>query len=281
MDPQDAARQSDHFDPAATGAALIGTRFANRLEHFPLVNSTSTMLLEAAAAGAAEGTAYLADEQSAGRGRGGHGWHSAPADGLYLSALVRPALYLRDALLLSLATGLAARQAIHALTALELDLRWPNDLMLHGKKLGGILVETAVEPGPDPLLRYAVIGIGINLRHTEFPPELAGVATSLALESDQRISRGALVTAFLRALDLELTRLESSDGHASLLARFAAESTWVRGKRVHVPEQGGYAGVTAGLDERGYLLVRADDGTKRTVLSGGVREAGSTAPSSL
>jgi BirA family biotin operon repressor/biotin-[acetyl-CoA-carboxylase] ligase len=249
-------------------AALIGTRFAASLQHFASVDSTNTLLLAAAANGAPEGTVYLADEQTAGRGRGGHAWHSAPGDGLYLSVLAKPSLHLREALWISLATGLAAQSAIHSLTNLSIDLRWPNDLLLAEKKLGGILVETAVEP--DARLRYAVIGIGINLGHTAFPAELAPLATSLRIATGQTIPRQTLLIALLRALDYELTQLEAND--ATLLQRFTVASTWVRGKRVQVPEQGGYTGTTAGLNPEGFLVVDADDSTQRTVLSGGVRE---------
>jgi BirA family biotin operon repressor/biotin-[acetyl-CoA-carboxylase] ligase len=254
-------------------AALVGTRFASHLQHFASVDSTNTLLLEAAANGAPEGTVYLADEQTAGRGRGGHAWHSAPGTlqepaGLYLSVLAKPSLHLREALWISLATGLAAQSALRTITQLNIDIRWPNDLLLSDKKLGGILVETAVEP--DATLRYAVIGIGINLNHASFPSELAPLATSLRIATGQIISRQALLLALLRALDYELTQLEAND--TTLLERFTSASTWVSGKRVQVPEQGGYTGTTAGLDPQGFLVVNADDGTQRTVLSGGVRE---------
>jgi BirA family biotin operon repressor/biotin-[acetyl-CoA-carboxylase] ligase len=280
----------DQIDIAHVRSALVGTRFAAHLRHFPSVASTSTLLLEGAASGAPEGTVTIADEQTAGRGRGSHAWHSSPGEGLYVSILVRPALRLHDALLLSLATGLAVQQAVletTTLTADSLDLRWPNDLMLRDpatdieRKLGGILVETAVEPGHHPLLRYAVIGIGLNVHHTAFPLDLADQATSLHLAITHNLTptpppllRAPLLIAILRHLDLELLDLESTSPAArqALLARFAAASTWVRGKRVHVPEQGGYTGTTAGLDPRGFLLVDADDGHRRTVLSGGVRE---------
>jgi BirA family biotin operon repressor/biotin-[acetyl-CoA-carboxylase] ligase len=249
-------------------AALVGTRFASHLHHFASVDSTNTLLLEAAANGAPEGTVYIADGQTAGRGRGGHAWHSAPGDGLYLSVLAKPSLYLREALWISLATGLAAQSAIRSLTGVSIDIRWPNDLLLADKKLGGILVETAVEP--DATLRYAVIGLGINLNHQAFPDELTSLATSLRIATGQTISRQSLLLALLRALDYELTQLEANN--TTLLERFTAVSTWVSGKRVQVPEQGGYTGTTAGLDPQGFLLVNADDGTQRTVLSGGVRE---------
>jgi BirA family biotin operon repressor/biotin-[acetyl-CoA-carboxylase] ligase len=271
------------LNPAALRAALVGTRFAAHLHHFPTAESTNTLLLEAAANGAPEGTVYLADEQTAGRGRGGHTWHSEPGDGLYLSVLAKPALPLREALWISLATGLAAKCAIRTATGLTIDIRWPNDLLLHNKKLGGILVETAVNPGEAPLLRYAVIGIGLNINYESFPPELSSIATSLRIATGQPQSRNTLLIALLRALDFELTQLEAHQPdlptqQPDLLDRFTAASTWVRGKRVHVPEQGGYTGTTAGLNLNGYLLVDADDHTQRTVLSGGVREANEPAP---
>jgi BirA family biotin operon repressor/biotin-[acetyl-CoA-carboxylase] ligase len=264
-----AATMQDPINLVELRSALIGTRFAAHLQHFESVGSTNTLLLEAAASGAPEGSVYIADEQTAGRGRGGHAWHSSPGEGLYLSVLAKPSLHLREALWISLATGIAAQAAIFSTTGLKIDLRWPNDLLLDEKKLGGILVETAVEPDSDATLRYAVIGMGINLNHAAFPADLAALATSLRVATGEIQSRQALLLALLRALDYELTQLEE---HApDLLDRFTAASTWVRGKRVHVPEQGGYTGVTAGLDERGFLLVDADDGTQRTVLSGGVR----------
>jgi BirA family transcriptional regulator, biotin operon repressor / biotin---[acetyl-CoA-carboxylase] ligase len=256
--------------------ALIGTRFSAHLHHFAVVDSTNTQLLAAAAEGAPEGTVYIADEQTAGRGRGGHSWHSDPGDGLYLSVLARPSLRLREALILSLAAGLAAQSAVLTTACVRVDLRWPNDLMIGSQKVGGILVETSAGSGSDAQLHYAVIGIGINLNHERFPSELYPLATSLRLVTTKTQDRQALVIALLRALDHELTLLEDDAAAATadkpLLERFTTSSDWVRGRRVQVPEQGGYTGTTAGLDAHGFLLVNADDGTQRTVLSGGVRD---------
>ncbi len=257
---------------AAMRQALVGTRFSGKLRHFASVDSTNTRLLADAAAGAPEGTVYVADEQTSGRGRGGHQWVSPPGDGLYVSALVRLALPLREALWISLATGLAAQQSVREAAAIGLDIRWPNDLLLTTaagvRKVGGILVETALGA---QALRYAVIGVGLNLNHATLPEEIAAIATSLRIAAGHQVSREAVLIALLRTLDLELKRLE--DGAGDLLDRFTAASTWVRGKRVAVAEGGGYTGVTEGLNADGFLRVRADDGTRRTVLSGGVREA--------
>jgi len=258
----------EEFDLTTIRRALTGTRFARHLQHFASVGSTNTLLFAAAAEGAPEGTVYVADEQTAGRGRGGHEWHSAAGDGLYVSALVRLPLPLQQALLVSLAAGLAAQRAIRQVAALDADIRWPNDILIGSRKCGGILVESAVE---GETMRYAVIGIGININHAELPSDIAGIATSLRIEAGRNVSRATILIELLRALDLELTRLE--EGGNDLLDRFTSASTWVKGKRVHVSEAGGYTGVTDGIDPHGFLQVTDDDGVRHKVLSGGVREA--------
>lgn len=266
------------FDLEQVREALAGTRFSRRIQHFESVGSTSTIALEAAQAGAGEG-AWIADEQTAGRGRGNHSWHSVAGDGLYVSALVKPSIPARNALPISLAAGLAARSAIADVTGAVIDIRWPNDLLIGARKCGGILVETAISPeasGSPAMLRYAIIGIGINLNHSSFPEELANAATSLRRETGSFVSREHLLIALLKQIDEEMTllvhSLQSTGEGPGIYARFAQASTWVQGKRVHVAEAGGYTGVTAGIDSQGFLLVDADDGTRRTVLSGGVRE---------
>ena len=264
-----ASPASLRFDLSAVEAGIAHTRFARLVQHFPSTPSTSTLALEAAQAGTPGGV-WVADEQTAGRGRGGHTWHSAPGDGLYVSVLVRPSLPLARALWLSLATGLAAQAAIALVTGLTPDIRWPNDLLLSGKKCGGILVETAIDAQTEPAaLRYAVIGIGINVNHAAFPPELAAVATSLYQQTSETCSRERLLSHLLITLDSELQLLQSDPN--MLLDRFAQSSTWITGKCVHVGEDEGYTGTTAGLNPDGFLLIDGDDGHRHTVLSGGVR----------
>lgn len=208
-------------------------------------------------------------------------WHSAAGDGLYVSALVTPQIPSSHAMKIPLATGLAARAAVIETTGLDADIRWPNDLMFGEKKFGGILVESASESagvaGREPKLRYAVIGIGINVNQTAFPPELASRATSLSIESGRSFSREPLLAALLRHLDEELARLDAAyrgrENGPDIQRRFAAVSSWAAGKRVRVEEGGGYTGITRGLNVDGFLLVEDDAGVLRTVLSGGVRSA--------
>ena len=255
---------------------LAGTWFSGRVMHFPSVASTSLLALDAALSGA-RGGVYVADEQTAGRGRGDHKWNSTQLDGLYMSALVTPPIPMDMALWLPLATALAAQTAIREVTGLEVDIRWPNDLLLNDRKCAGILVESTsmtADPGTSPMLRYAVIGVGININQKSFPPDLDTVATSLRIAGGAA-TREVLLVALLRALDYEIRSLieqyRGTWNGLGLLERFAAASSWVRGKRVHVAEGGGYTGVTDGLDARGFLRVTGEDGVLRTVLSGGVR----------
>jgi BirA family biotin operon repressor/biotin-[acetyl-CoA-carboxylase] ligase len=268
----------DLFDLPSVAAAIANTVFADNLQHFPSVGSTNVLALEAAQSGAAHGSVWVADEQTAGRGRSDHRWHSPGGEGMYVSVLLRPQMALADALWLSLATALAARTAIGTVTELIPDIRWPNDLLIGNKKCGGILVETsavAFQPDTPPMVRYAIIGIGINVNQQSFPAELQVIATSLLRESGRKWPREPILIEFLRALENEILWLEAElRGHAigaGLLDRFAAASSWVRGKRVRVEEAGGYTGVTDGLDASGFLRVAGDDGTLHTVLSGGVR----------
>ncbi|WP_263381900.1 biotin--[acetyl-CoA-carboxylase] ligase [Granulicella arctica] len=269
MPPSSAAT----FDVTAVESAIANTQFAGLVQHFPSVGSTSTLALEAAQSGT-KGGVWTADEQTAGRGRGGHAWHSTAGDGLYVSILVQPRIALAQALKLSLATGLAAQSAIAETTGMQPDIRWPNDLLLNTRKCGGILVETAIAPqaADEPaMLRYAVIGIGINVNHADFPPDLATLATSLRRETGTPWPREPLLAALLRALDHEIHLL--ADANDDLLERFANASSWVRGKRVRVGEAESYTGVTCGLNAEGFLMIEGDDGKRHTVLSGGVRPA--------
>jgi len=256
------------YDLAALNKALRGTPFEGKLHHFPVIDSTSATALAAANAGAPAGSVYFADEQTAGRGRGGHSWHSAAGDGLYVSVLLRPRLAPAAALKISLATGLGAQAAILKTCGLLTDIRWPNDLMLDGRKCGGILVDTAAT-GEATQLRHVVIGVGINVNHEAFPEDLRHLATSLRIESGKAQNLQELLITLLQALAAEMAALEAG---GEVLARFAAASSWVRGKRVHVEDAGGYTGVTNGLDVHGFLRILTESGAERLVLSGGVRE---------
>jgi BirA family transcriptional regulator, biotin operon repressor / biotin---[acetyl-CoA-carboxylase] ligase len=217
-----------------------------RIDYYPSIDSTMR-----AAAALPRGSVVIADEQTAGQGRHGHSWHSAPRAGIYCSIVLDPAPAL------TLAIGLATVEAISEATGIACDLRWPNDVMLDGKKCAGILVQLIDDT--------AIAGIGINVNHAEFPPDLAKEATSLRIHAARDLSREAILTFLLPAVEryaaIELEQV---------LDLFANASSYVSGRRVFVND---IQGVTAGLDAAGFLKVRQDDGTVTLILAGGVRAA--------
>lgn len=216
------------------------------------IDSTMIEAARLAAEGCPSGTIVGADEQTAGQGRLGRHWHSSPGDGLYVSFIVRVShLPAR-----TLAAGLAARAAIAEITGVQCDLRWPNDLLARGRKLAGILVNS--EPSA------LVIGIGINLNHQSFPPDLAPIATSLAIESGHPVHRDTLLPALAAQIDDWLPR-----DPAEVIAEFQRVSSYAWGRRVTADDS--LTGITAGLDPTGFLLLRKDNGEVVRVLAGNVR----------
>jgi BirA family biotin operon repressor/biotin-[acetyl-CoA-carboxylase] ligase len=210
----------------------------------------------------------LSDEQLAGRGRGDHGWISAAGEGLYVSVLLRPRFPAASLPFLPLAAGLAAADAIRAVSSLEVDLRWPNDLLIGPRKTGGILVEAGTNSKSLP---HAVVGIGINVHQRTFPPDLATPATSLDLETNRHIARQDLLVALLKSLEQEVLALGVPDAAREVAARVEKASTWMRGRRVEVHGPQACNGVTAGLDENGFLRVETAEGLV-IVQTGGLRE---------
>ncbi len=261
------------FDLAALDAALAGTIFAGKQQYARVTGSTNADAVEAARHGAPHGSVYFADEQRAGRGRGDHRWESAAGEGLYVSVLLRPRFPAARLPLLPLAAGLAAAGAIRAVCALTVDLRWPNDLLIGARKVVGILAE-AIHAANSPHHAVAV-GIGINVHQRAFSPELATPATSLDLESGRRIARQELLVALLQSLEREARALEEPGAASKLIARVEAASTWMRGRAVEVHGPQACSGVTAGLDENGFLRVTTAQGSV-TVQTGGLRASGAT-----
>lgn len=255
--------------PEMVAPVVNGTIFAKQIHHYYKIGSTNTEAMRAAEEGAPEGSVFLAEEQLAGRGRGAHTWHSARSTGIYCSAILRPAMPPSDVLIFSLAAGLAVRTAVAEIAPqLEPDLKWPNDLLLGGRKFCGILTEMNSEATQ---VRHLVVGIGINVNQAKFPAELREIATSLRIETGTEWSRVELCGALLKSLDREYRALANDpQTRQSILRRFEASSTSVRGQKISVEENSDLNGITEGLDGRGFLQVRSAQGL-RTVLSGTVR----------
>jgi BirA family biotin operon repressor/biotin-[acetyl-CoA-carboxylase] ligase len=255
--------------PDMLASLIKRTIFSKNIHHYYKVGSTNLAAMDAAAAGAPEGTVFLAEQQTAGRGRGAHTWESPQSTGIYCSLVLRPALPPSDALILSLAAGLAVHAAVQEVDArVNPDLKWPNDPLIDGKKFCGILTEMNAEA---TRVRYLVVGIGINVNQASFPVDLREVATSLRMVTGSEWSRVELCAALLKSFDREYRDLlEKPGAHDSILERFQEHSSYAHGKAVRIEENDGFEGITEGLDSRGFLLVRTARGLK-TVLSGTVR----------
>jgi BirA family biotin operon repressor/biotin-[acetyl-CoA-carboxylase] ligase len=216
-----------------------------------------------ASEGCESGTVVGAEEQTAGQGRYGRHWHSEPALGLYQSIVLRHQLSALALPVVTLALGLAVAEAIHKTTDLVCDLRWPNDVLLAGKKCCGILTQFD---------GHAVIaGIGLNVNHASFPPEIAGVATSLRIAGAREYSREQILIQLLTSVDV-YSLLLMEQGPPPILEMFSRASSYVSGRRVAVDQDGKVLrGTTEGLDATGFLILREDTGRRTLILAGGVR----------
>jgi len=219
------------------------------------VDSTQTVAFALAADGAADRTVVVAQAQTAGRGRHGRLWLDEPGASLLTSIILRPRLEPARLPTLSLAAGVAVVEALERVAGLKPRLKWPNDVLVDGRKLAGILLESRI--GPSPLV---VLGIGVNLAQRVFPADLAERATSVRLAAGRRVDADALLTALLESLDAWRTRLET-EGWAPIRERWRA-LTETLGRRVSID---GVEGVAVDVDEDGALIVAEGDVRRRVV----------------
>jgi BirA family transcriptional regulator, biotin operon repressor / biotin---[acetyl-CoA-carboxylase] ligase len=260
----------DILTPDVLRQRLKGGLFGKRVYHFFKTDSTNRAALELGHAGEPEGAVVLAEEQTAGRGRAGRTWQSERAAGIYVTLLLRPKLAPVQAPLLTMMAGLSAHAAIQAMTGLEVDVKWPNDLLIRGKKAGGILTEMHAEPSA---VRFVIVGIGINVNQEKFAGELGAIATSLRIETGKQASRMELLVRLLREFESDYHRF-LREGAKGVTARFEKASSYANGKRVRVTNgTESFAGTTAGLGAEGLLQVKRDDGQVVTVIAGDVAEA--------
>lgn len=234
-----------------------------RIDWHVSLDSTMLEASRLAAVGCASGTVVGAEEQTAGQGRHGRTWHSEAGSGLYVSIVLRRAFAPNSVPLVTLALGLAAVEALQKATDLACDIRWPNDVLIHSKKCGGILTQ---------LEGAAIIaGIGINVNHAELPPELRPFATSLRMASGRTHSRERLLVELAPSVDSFCNLLEK-EGREPILRMFSLASSFVHGRRVDVDLGDSIVrGTTAGLNPSGFLILRSDDGSENVIIAGGVR----------
>jgi BirA family biotin operon repressor/biotin-[acetyl-CoA-carboxylase] ligase len=259
----------DILTPDMVRKRLKGSLFGKRVYHFFKTDSTNRVAMELGYADEPEGAVVLAEEQTAGRGRAGRSWHSERGAGLYATLLLRPKLSPVQAPLLTMLAGLSAHTGVLAQTGLSAELKWPNDLLLNGKKFGGILTEMHAEPNA---VRFVIVGIGINVSQEKFPGELAATATSLRKETGRLHSRLEILVKLLSQFETDYNRF-LREGAGYVVQRFELISSFANGKRVKVDTgRETFVGTTTGLSPEGLLMVKKEDGGSVTVIAGDVTE---------
>jgi BirA family biotin operon repressor/biotin-[acetyl-CoA-carboxylase] ligase len=234
---------------------------------FDELGSTNTWLLDAAGAGADEGTVVVADSQGAGRGRLGRRWESPPGSGLLTSILFRPSVEATELFSVSTLVALAARDAVLAVAGVALGVKWPNDLVHEDLKLAGVLAETRDATGGHPAV---VVGIGMNVSWPRRPSDAPGLrATCLEAVCGHPVDRRVLLEAMLDSVERRRPALDHATGRAALIEELATCTVTI-GRRVRVEtSEAPLLGTAVGLDGRGELIVEVD-GSRHTVAVGDV-----------
>jgi len=259
-------RDSDLLLPDAIRKHYRPTLLRGEIVHRTTIDSTNRLAAELARAGAEEGTTVVAEQQTAGRGRLGRTWVSPASVNLYASIVLRPGIPPLDVPRLTLVAGLAVAEAIRDSGSFAPRIKWPNDVLLGGRKVAGVLTELEAEADR---VRFVIVGIGVNLNaaRADFPPELRRKATSLAIAGGTPVARAAFTGRLLTRLDAAwATFLEG--GFAALRHRYD-ELHGLVGVAVTIDGAPPLAGTVRGVDDGGALLVEAE-GTIRRVVSGEV-----------
>lgn len=253
------------------GSRLTTQRMGREIRYFSVIDSTNQYAKRIAEEGAPDGTLVIADEQTAGKGRSGRHWVTPPGEAASFTLVLRPNLAPEKISMVTLVMGLAVANAVRRLYGLEAGIKWPNDVVVNGKKLCGILTEMSAEIGE---VHYIVIGAGINANLTFFPEEIRSTAASLKLELGKDVNRAELIATVME----EFERLYSLfEEHGSLEdLRDEYNNICVnRDRPVRVLDpKGEYTGTARGIDDKGILRVEMEDGTIREVGSGEVSVRG-------
>ena len=255
-------------------AVQIGdaTRWAGQeIVCFTETDSTNVRARKLGENGAAHGTIVVAEQQTAGRGRRGRGWESPAGSSIYMSLLLRPEFLPNKAPMLTIVMAYSVATALREQTGLDFRIKWPNDIVLNGKKVVGILTEMSTEI---EYINHVVIGVGINVNTEAFPEEICATATSIRRESGKTWRRAELIAAILRQFEVQYERFVKEEDLAYLREAYDAILVNCNREVRILGEKDGYRAVALGIDDQGELLVRKEDGTVTSVYAGEVSVRG-------
>lgn len=263
------SRDSDLLLPNEIREGL-GTRVFGKMDihYFKEVDSTNMRAKDLAEAGAREGTVVIAESQTAGRGRRGREWFSSPGNGIYATLILRPAMPPIGAPRITLMTAVAVAEALLSLVELDLKIKWPNDILIKGRKLAGILTEITTEMDA---VNYIVVGLGLNVNSPSesFPKEIREKATSIFIETGEQFSRARLVRTILEQFEKYYEMFKKNE-FFSIIHRWKQLSDIV-GKKISVDVLGQeHMGEVVDIDDDGVLILKDDQGRIQRIISGDV-----------
>ena len=247
------------------------------------IDSTNLEVIRRAKTGAPEGTLVQAERQISGRGRRGRAWESPAGSNLYMTLLLRPDVTMEQASVLTLIMALACQEGIKEATGLDCQIKWPNDLVLHKKKVVGILTEATVleqdEAFPEGETQkehpYALAcGVGINVNQMEFPDDIKATATSLRIESGKIQKRSEIIAAIMEAFEGYYDTFMKTRDMSGLIEEYNANLVNLGNEVCVLDPAGEYRGISEGINREGALLVRLSDGTLKEIISGEVSVRG-------
>ena len=235
------------------------TRWLGKSIHFfDRIDSTNAKAKELAENGAKHGTLVVADSQSAGRGRLGRTWESQEGTGIFMTLILKPEVAMDRASMITLVTALAVAHGIKEVTGADVKIKWPNDIVLHGKKICGILTEMIVQPDNE---NYLVVGIGINVHNKSFPKELVSIASSLHLEGYE-VHRVSLIEKMMEHFEVFYEKFLQTEDLSPMLDGYQ-ELLVNKDKAVRVLDfKEPFDGTAKGITKRGELIVDTGEGTK-------------------
>lgn len=255
-------------------ASLMKTRWAGRnILYYDVTDSTNLRIKQAGDEGAPHGTLAVADRQTAGRGRRGRTWESPAGSSIYMSILLRPEIAPNKASMLTLVMALSVVEGIQECIGNDRDIqiKWPNDIIINGKKLAGILTEMSSQID---YINHVTVGVGINVNMTEFPEEIADTATSLRLECGHTVKRASLIAAVMERLEENYEIFLETEDLSGLLGRYSALLVNRDRDVLIIGQKEKYQAHAIGIDNTGELIVRREDGTLEKIYAGEVSVRG-------
>jgi len=255
----------DRVNEANVKKFLITKAYGKRIDYVETCASTQLIAHDEAQKGAQDGTVIIAEEQTSGKGRMSRPWDSAEHKGVWMSVITRPSLQPQQAPQMTLVAAVSVTRAIQEITDVEPHIKWPNDILVNGKKVTGILTELQADPDR---VKAIILGIGINVNQTEddFPEDLKSIATSLKIASGKTVNRAELIAKTLYYLEMYTAMYEENGfGPIKLLWEGFSNTAGRRIRAVMLNET--IEGIAIGISEDGMLKLQLDDGTIRGIYS--------------